>query len=116
VIISDTYEEFNNKNNPVINLHNLERGANHRSEGETSPREKVHLSADEWQMIKVAVHHGAVIPADLRREVLLGYQYALHQQKNQLLWEKSEIRKMHESASEASRILREECNTASYTR
>jgi hypothetical protein len=29
-------------------------------------------------MIKAAVNHGAAIPADSRREVLMGYQYALH--------------------------------------
>jgi hypothetical protein len=68
VIINDTSEEFDNENNPIINPHNLERGANHRSEGETTPREKVHLSAKEWQMIKAAVHRGAFIPADSRRD------------------------------------------------
>jgi hypothetical protein len=81
VIISDTSEDLDNKNNPVINLHNLERGANYRAEGETTPRENMHLSAEEWWMIKAVVHHGAAIPADSRREVLMGYQYALHQQK-----------------------------------
>jgi hypothetical protein len=115
VIISDTSEEVDNENNPVINPHNLERGANYRAEGETAPREKVHLSAKEWQMIKAAVHRGAAIPTDSRREVLMGYQYALHQQKKQLLQDKSEIRRMHESAIETSRILQEEHNTASYT-
>jgi hypothetical protein len=59
-------------------------------------------------MIKAEVIHGVVIPANSMREVLIGYQYALHQQKKQLLWEKSEIRRQHESTSEASRILREE--------
>jgi hypothetical protein len=56
VIINDTSEEVDNENNPVINSHNLERGANHRENGETDSavagREKVHLSAEEWQMIK----------------------------------------------------------------
>jgi hypothetical protein len=35
----------------------------------------------------------------------MGYQYALHQQKKELLREKSEIRRMHESPIEANRIL-----------
>jgi hypothetical protein len=61
IIISNTFEELDNENNLVINPHNLERGVNHRSEGETTPREKVHLSIDEWQMIKATVHRGAVI-------------------------------------------------------
>jgi hypothetical protein len=56
-------------------------------------------------MIKVAVNHNAVIPENSRMEVLMGYQYALHQQNKQLLWEKSEIRRRCESASAASRIL-----------
>jgi aromatic ring-opening dioxygenase LigB subunit len=85
VIINDTSEEFDTDNNPIINPHNLERGANHRAEEETesavATREKVHLTAAEWQTIKVAVNHGAVIPLDSKREVLMGYQYALHQQK-----------------------------------
>jgi hypothetical protein len=92
VIINDTYEEFNAENNPIINPQNPARGANHRAKGETklvvAAREKVRLSAAEWQMIKAAVNHGAVIPANSTREVLMGYQYALHQQKKQLLWEK----------------------------
>jgi hypothetical protein len=49
------------------------------------------------------------------REVLMGYQYALHQQKKQLLRKKSEIRRRHESANEASKILREECSNVSHT-
>jgi hypothetical protein len=71
VIITDTSEEVNNENNPVINPHNLERGANHRADGETESavagREKVYLSGEEWRMIKAAVNHGTTIPADSRR-------------------------------------------------
>jgi hypothetical protein len=89
VIINDTSEEVDNENNPVIKPHNLERGANHRAareiESAVVDREKVYLSTKEWWMIKAAVNHGAAIPADSRREVLMGYQYALHQQKKQLL-------------------------------
>jgi hypothetical protein len=36
-------------------------------------REKIHLSAAEWQMIKAIVNHGAVILANSMREVLIGY-------------------------------------------
>jgi hypothetical protein len=66
-------------------------------------------------MIKAAVNHGAAILANSTRDVLMGYQYALHQQRKGLLREKSEIRKRHESASAASKILREEGNKASHT-
>jgi hypothetical protein len=103
VIINDTSEEFNAENNPVINPQNIERGANHRAEGETdstiAARENVYLSAAKWQMIKRAVNNNAAIPANSMREVLMGCQYVLHQQRKQLLWEKSEIRERHESAS-----------------
>jgi hypothetical protein len=89
LIINDTSEEVNNENNPVINPHNLERGANHIADGEArsvvADREKVYLSAGEWWMIKEAVNHGASILAYSKRKVLMGYQYALHQQKKQLL-------------------------------
>jgi hypothetical protein len=89
IIINDTSKEFDTKNNPVINLQNLELGANHRAEGETdsavATREKVHLTAVEWHTIKAVVSHGAVIQPDSTREVLMGYQYALHQQKKRLL-------------------------------
>jgi hypothetical protein len=47
-------------------------------------KEKVHVSAGEWRMIISAVNHGTDVPADSRREVLMGYQYALHQRKKKL--------------------------------
>jgi hypothetical protein len=76
VLISDTSEEFDAKNNSVIDPHNIERGANHRAEGETdsaiATREKVHLSVAEWKMIKAALNHNAAIPADSTREILMG--------------------------------------------
>jgi hypothetical protein len=119
VIINDTSEEVDNENNPVINPHNLERGVNHRADGETesavADREKVYLPAEEWHMIKAIVNHGAIIPADSRREVLMGYQYDLHQQKKKLLRERSVVRRRHESANAASRILCEEHSNASHT-
>jgi hypothetical protein len=58
-------------------------------EGETeatiAAREKVHLTTTEWETIKADVNHGAVILPNSTREVLMGYQYALHQQKKRLL-------------------------------
>jgi hypothetical protein len=41
-------------------------------------KEKVHVSAGEWRMIMLAINLGTDVPADSRREVLMGYQYALH--------------------------------------
>jgi hypothetical protein len=86
IIINDTSKEVDNEYNPVINP---KQGANHRADGQTESaavgREKVHLSGEEWHMIKAAVNHVAALPADSRREVLMGYQYALHQLKKQFL-------------------------------
>jgi hypothetical protein len=99
VIINNASEETDNENNPATNP---KPGVNRRADRETRQaavgREKVHLSGEEWRMIKAAINHGAAIPAYLRREVLMGYQYALHQQKKQLLRERSEIWRMHELA------------------
>jgi hypothetical protein len=41
----------------------------------------------------LAINRGTRIPMDSRREVLMGYQYALHQHKKKLLEEKSELRR-----------------------
>jgi hypothetical protein len=57
----------------VINSQNHNQGTSHRKE-----REKVYVSAGEWRIIKSAVNHGTAKPVDSRREVLMGYQYALH--------------------------------------
>jgi hypothetical protein len=54
-----------------------------RSNGKKE-KEKVHVSAGEWKMIMSAINHGTDVPADSRREYLMGYQYALHQRKKKL--------------------------------
>jgi hypothetical protein len=65
----------------VLNLANINRGANHLAEGEIvdslASREKVQLSVEEWRIIKTAVEHSAPIPADASKNMLLGYHYAL---------------------------------------
>jgi hypothetical protein len=78
VITSEAAEDDDGGNNLVINSQNINQGNNHRKE-----RDKVYVLAGEWRMIKSAVNHGTAIPADSRREVLMGYQYALHQHKKQ---------------------------------
>jgi hypothetical protein len=54
-------------------------------------KEKVHVSAGEWRMIMTAVNHGTDVPTDSRREVLVGYQYALHQRRKKLRQERDMI-------------------------
>jgi hypothetical protein len=97
VIVGDNSKEFDENNNPVLNLANINRGANHLAEGETADslasREKVRLSASEWKISKTAVEHGVPIPTDASKNMLLGYHYALRQQSKQLARERSEIQK-----------------------
>jgi hypothetical protein len=61
-----------------------------RSNGKKE-KEKVHVSAREWRMIMSAINHGTDVPADSRREVLMGYQYALHQHRKKLRQERDMI-------------------------
>jgi hypothetical protein len=51
-------------------------------------KEKIHVSTGEWRIIMSAINHGTEVPADSRREVLMGYQYALHQRRKKLREEK----------------------------
>jgi hypothetical protein len=50
-----------------------------------------------------AINHGRDVPINLRREVLMGYQYALHQHKKKLQAEKNKLRKSQESNNASSR-------------
>jgi hypothetical protein len=81
-IIGDNSVEFDDNNNLVLNPANVTSGANHIAEGDTTDslatRAKVRLIVDEWKTIKAAVDDGAAIRIDVRKEVLLGYHYALH--------------------------------------
>jgi hypothetical protein len=61
-----------------------------RSNGKKE-KEKVHVSTGEWRMIMSAINHGTDVPADSRREVLMGYQYALHQHRRKLRQERDMI-------------------------
>jgi hypothetical protein len=54
-------------------------------------KEKVHVSAGEWRIIKSAINHGIEIPEGSRREVLMGYQYALYQHKKKLREERDMV-------------------------
>jgi hypothetical protein len=47
-------------------------------------KEKIHISTGEWRIIMSAINHSMEVPADLRREVLMGYQYTLHQRRKKL--------------------------------
>jgi hypothetical protein len=77
VIITKAAEEENNHTgNKEVDMHVDKLRSNGRKE-----KEKVHVSAGEWRMVMRAVNRGTDVPADSRREVLMGYQYALHQRR-----------------------------------
>jgi hypothetical protein len=118
-ITEDNSEEFDENNNPVLNLANINRGANHLAEGETvdslANREKVRLSIDEWRTIKTAVEHYTPIPNNASKNMLLGYHYALRQQSKLLAKERIEIQKRRDSAIVASDAYHKARSDASYT-
>jgi dynactin complex subunit len=60
-----------------------------------------------------AINHGTEVPANSRREVLMEYQYALHQHKKKLREEKYEIRRSQENNSASSGAYWDEYNEAS---
>jgi hypothetical protein len=60
-----------------------------------------------------AINHGTEVPANSRREVLMGYQYALHQHKKKLREEKDEFRRSQEHNSVSSGAYWDEYSEAS---
>jgi hypothetical protein len=87
VIITEAAEEENNHaGNEEVDMQ-IDKI---RSSGKNE-KEKVHISAGEWRMIMTAINHGTDVPADSRREVLMGYQYALHQRRKKLRKERDMI-------------------------
>jgi hypothetical protein len=87
VIITEAAEEENNHSgNKEVDMQVDKIRSNSKKE-----KEKVHVLAREWRMIMTAVNHGTNVPADSRREVLMGYQYALHQRRKKLRQERDMI-------------------------
>jgi hypothetical protein len=87
VIITEAAEEENNySGNKEVDMQVDKIRSNSKKE-----KEKVHVSAGEWRMIMTAVNHGTDVPTDSRREVLMGYQYALHQRRKKLRQERDMI-------------------------
>jgi hypothetical protein len=87
VIINEAAEEENNHSgNKEVDMQVDKIRSSSKKE-----KEKVHVSAGEWRMIMTAVNHGTDVPADSRREVLMGYQYALHQRRKKIRQERDMI-------------------------
>jgi hypothetical protein len=79
VIITEAAEEGNHEGSKEVDLQVKKSRSSSKKE-----KEKIHVSAGEWRIIMTTVNHGTEVPADSRREVLMGYQYALHQCKKKL--------------------------------
>jgi hypothetical protein len=83
IIITEAVEENNHADNEEVNMQVHKPRSNGKKE-----KEKVHVSTGEWRIIMSAINHGIDVPTDSRREVLMGYQYALHQRRKKLREEK----------------------------
>jgi hypothetical protein len=68
VIITEAEEENNSEGSEKD-----DRQAEKIKEHNKKEKEKVHVSAGEWRMIKSAINHGTEVPKGSRREVLMGY-------------------------------------------
>jgi hypothetical protein len=79
VIITEATEEDNHEGNKEVDLQVVKPRNNSKKE-----KEKIHVSTGERRIIMSAINHGTEVPADSRREVLMRYQYALHQHKKKL--------------------------------
>jgi hypothetical protein len=79
VITTEAADENNHADNKEVDMQVDKLRSNGKKE-----KEKVHVSTEEWRMIMSAINHGTDVPADSRREVLMGYQYALYQHRKKL--------------------------------
>jgi hypothetical protein len=93
VIITEA-EEDNNEGSKKV-----DRQVDKIKEHNKKDKEKVHVSAGEWRMIKSAINHGTEVPEGSRREVLMGYQYALYQHRKKLREERDTVLQNNDSMS-----------------
>jgi hypothetical protein len=103
VIITEAAEDDDVADNTIVNTQINNPRSNSRKE-----KEKIYVSTGDWRVIMSAINHGTEVPMDSRREVLMGYQYALHQHRKRLREEKSELRRSRENNSASSRSYQHE--------
>jgi hypothetical protein len=101
VIITEAAEENNNTDNGEIDMQVDKLRSNDKKE-----KEKIHVSTGEWRIIMSSINHGTEVHADSRREVLMGYQYALHQRRKKLKEEKEVYEKPRKQQRIKRSILR----------
>jgi hypothetical protein len=109
VIITEAAEKENNHTgNKEVDMQVNKIRSNGKKE-----KEKVHVSAGEWRMIMTAINHGTDVPVDSRREVLMGYQYALHQRRKKIREERDIFMRSRGDDSMSSREYWDEYSDAS---
>jgi hypothetical protein len=97
VIITKAAEENNHADNEEVDMQVNKPRSNGKKE-----KEKVHVSAGEWRMIMSTINLGTDVPTDSRREVLMGYQYGLHQHRKKLRKEKDMSMRSQDNNSTSS--------------
>jgi hypothetical protein len=107
-IITEAAEENDDIDNAATHAQVDKPRSNSKKE-----KEKIHVSIGEWRVIMSAINHGTEVSANSRREVLMGYQYALHQHKKKLREEKDEFSRSQENNSVSSGAYWDEYNKAS---
>jgi hypothetical protein len=108
VIITEAAEENDHADNAEVDAQVDKSRSNGKKE-----KEKIRVSTGEWRIIMSAINHGTEVPANSRREVLMGYQYALHQHRKKLREEKDEFRRSQENNSVSSGAYWDEYSNAS---
>jgi hypothetical protein len=88
VIMTEAAEENDHADNTAIDMQVDKSRSNSKKE-----KEKIHVSTGEWRIIMSAINHGTEVPANSRREVLMGYQHALHQHKKEVEGGKRRVQK-----------------------
>jgi hypothetical protein len=97
VIITKAAEEDNHEGNKEVDMQVDKPRSNNKKE-----KEKIHISTGEWRIIMSAINHGTKVLADSRREVLMGYQYVLHQHKKKLRKERGMFTRSRDDNSTSS--------------
>jgi hypothetical protein len=108
VIITEAAEENNHAGNEEVDMQIDKPKSNGKKENE-----KIHISTEEWRIIMSAINHGTEVPTDSRREVMMGYQYALHQRRKKLRKEKDMFMRSQDNNSASSGEYWDEYNDAS---
>jgi hypothetical protein len=95
VIITEAAEEDNHEGNKEVDMQ-VDKPKSKKE------KEKIHVSTGELRIIMLAINHGTEVPTDSRREVLMGYQYALHQRRKKLREERDMFMRSRDDNSTSS--------------